>query len=250
MPDTPTNVNRGASLAPLKNVALFTQLLERVINRPGHLPGLAVFHGYSGYGKTSAAIYGANKYGAFYIEAGDSWSRTTLIKTIHHELTGQEVKGTIADKVAEVVRLLAEENRPLIIDEADFLIKRSMVDMVREIHDKSLAPVILIGEELLPQRLEEFERAHNRVLEWCAAQPVDLDDCWHLAKLYCPELNLANDLVEHLLKLSQGRARRVAVNLELIREACHRDGLSDADLKWWGERELYTGTPPVRRRVA
>ena len=242
------------SLAPLTNVTLFVQLLEKVVNRPAHLPGIGVFHGYSGFGKTCAAIYGANKYGAHYIEAGDSWSRTTLVNTIHHELTGREYKGTIAQKVSEIVRLMAGgdsgDPKPLIIDEADFLIKRSMVDMVREIHDKSLAPVILIGEELLPSKLEEFERAHNRVLDWQAAQPVDMQDINLLVRLYCPEVEIAADLVKHLADLSQGRARRIAVNLELIREACQRENLSEIDLKRWGDRQLYTGTPPARRRVA
>jgi len=242
------------SLAPLTNVTLFTQLLEKIVNRPPHLPGMGVFYGYSGYGKTCAAIYGANKYGAHYVEAGDSWSRTTLVNTIHHELTGAEYKGTIAEKVAEVVRLMAGgdggDPKPLIIDEADFLVKRSMVDMVREIHDKSLAPVILIGEELLPSKLEEFERAHNRVLDWQAAQPVDMEDVQLLVRLYCPDVEIATDLVEHLADVSQGRARRVAVNLELIREACQRDNLTSIDMELWGDRQLYTGTPPARRRVA
>jgi hypothetical protein len=78
-------------------------------------------------------------------------------------------------------------------------------------------PIILIGEELLPKKLEETERFHNRVLKWVKAEPVSLEDARHLTKLYVPKLKIFDDLLEKLVKLSQSRVRRVCVNLEHIK---------------------------------
>ena len=41
--------------APLTNVSLCLASLTRAIDRPRHLPGIVVFYGPSGYGKSTAA---------------------------------------------------------------------------------------------------------------------------------------------------------------------------------------------------
>ena len=53
MQQTTASVNTG--IAPLTNVALCLGTLKRAINRPRHLPGITVFYGPSGFGKSTAA---------------------------------------------------------------------------------------------------------------------------------------------------------------------------------------------------
>lgn len=50
------------SVAPLRNVVAMVQLVDRVISRAPTLPGMAVFYGPSGYGKSSAATYAMNTF--------------------------------------------------------------------------------------------------------------------------------------------------------------------------------------------
>lgn len=232
--------------APLKNVALFNETLDRVMNRPAHLPGMATFHGFSGYGKTYSAIYGGNEYKAYYIEVGHSWSQSKFCEAILNEL-GIPPKGTISHKVDQIVEGLISEDRPLIIDEADFIVNKRFIELVREIHDKSSAPIILIGEELLPNKLIEWERFHNRVLDWVPAVPADMDDIRLLARLYCSEIQLSDDVFKNLNKICQGRVRRICVNLERINDHAKLTGLTtigSADIQ---ELSLFTGQPPQRR---
>ena len=181
------NTGVGGTIAPLRNVNLFREQVERLMNRPPHLPGMGAFYGYSGLGKTFSATYGANMFRAFYVECGESWTKKKFCQRVLQEL-GMQPQGTIADMVDQIIEALSMAQRPLIIDEFDFAVARKMVELVREIHDKSAAPIILIGEELLPRKLEPFERFHNRVLEWVLAQPADRDDVNQLASLYCPEV--------------------------------------------------------------
>jgi DNA transposition AAA+ family ATPase len=238
---------RTGTLAPLKNVVLFRGLVDRVTKRAAHLPGIGCFYGHSGFGKTFSAVSTANRTKAYCVEVGDTWTRRTLTDAIIRELglTGQ---GSVGDRVALIVdRLQEDASRPLIIDEADYLVRKGMVDLVREIHDKSLVPVILIGEELLPQKLQGYERTHNRVLDWVAAQPCDFEDAQHLARLYAPGLAIADELLKALIKASDGRARRICVNLERIREEAMTQGRKAMDAKTWGERPFFTGEPPKRR---
>lgn len=240
----------GKSYAPLRNMALFSELMQRVMHRESHLPGMACFYGHSGYGKTFSAIWAANRARAYYVELGETWTRKTLCQSILRELglTSMMGQGALPDLVSAIVDRLAEErDRPLIIDEADFLVKKGMIDLVREIHDKSQAPVILIGEELLPVKLQKYERTHNRMLDWVAAVPCDLKDAKQLAQLYVPAVEIDDGLVAAIAKASDGRARRIAVNLERVRERAQLQGRKRMSLAEWGDEPFFTGEPPRRR---
>jgi DNA transposition AAA+ family ATPase len=243
------NALENGAIAPLRNVGLFRELVEKVQCRAQHLPGLACFYGHSGYGKTRSAVQAANRSRAWYVEIGETWTRSTLCDAILHELS-EPPSGPVASKVQTIIYRMGETpERPLIIDEADFIIRRGMVDMIREIHDKSQAPIILIGEEMLPAKLQKFERAHNRVLDWVAAQPCNLDDTKMLTALYAPGIAFADDLLEALLSASGGRIRRICVNIERVRERAVATGAEVMNLERWGTEPFFTGEPPQRRRA-
>lgn len=73
MQQTTPNVNTG--IAPLTNVALCLGTLKRAINRPRHLPGITVFYGPSGFGKSTAAACAVIQCRACYVQARSSWTR-------------------------------------------------------------------------------------------------------------------------------------------------------------------------------
>lgn len=249
MPHDTTAVNtlaNCATTAPLRNVALFAGLVDQVVNRPRHLPGFGVFHGFSGYGKTRAAVYAANKHRAYYVEVGESWTRRTFCQALLTEL-GLRAKGSVPDMVQQIISHLLVTDRPLIIDEFDHVVRRRYYELVREIHDKAEAPVVVIGEELLPQMMAQHERLHNRVLDWVAAQPADGDDAGQLARLFAPEVAIAPDLAETIARASDGRVRRICVNIERVRQEALTQGWSTVDQATWGERPLFQGRPPARR---
>ncbi|ACI98509.1 AAA family ATPase [Rhodospirillum centenum] len=238
-------VNSG-TIAPLRNVTLFNEVVKRVVNRPRHLPGMATFHGFSGYGKTFSATYAANKFRAYYVEVGESWTKAKFCKSLMIEL-GLQPKGTVADMVDAIINQLVVTDRPVIIDEFDHVVRRRYHETIREIHDKSGAPMVLIGEEMLPQQLAASERFHNRMLDWVPAVPADVTDAIALAELYAPEIAIADDLIDHIARQAGGRVRRICVNLEKVRETARSEGWGSVDLKAWGDRPLFSGQPPARR---
>lgn len=240
-------VNRPA---PLKNVASFAALLEQLVERRLDLPGMACFHGPSGYGKTKSAVYGANRYRAAYVECGQFTTARSLLSAILKELGIARPRGTVTDMIEEAVRLMAGDvRRPLIIDEAHHVAHKRFVDVLRELHDKSLAPVILIGEETLPKQLEAFERVHNRMLEWVAALPCDEDDFRLLAKACVPGVKIAEDLAQAILAGTRGNTRRIIVNLARAEKLAAINGTDTVDLSQFGGTAAIVGTSaPAPRR--
>jgi DNA transposition AAA+ family ATPase len=239
---------QATSFAPLRNVTLLMQLFHRLRDRGPQLPGFGVFYGDSGYGKTRAAIYLQNKTRGLRIEIGESWNRKTFVQAVLRECGVHAPRGTVSDLMGEAILRLAETpDRPLIIDEADKLINKGLVELARELFEGSQVPVILLGEELLPKKLEPFERVHNRILEWTPAEPCDLADVKHLAKLTAHGLTIPDDLLERIRVESRGVARRVDVNLARLAEWAKAKGVQSVTTSAY-DGGFYTGVAPSRRR--
>lgn len=142
---------------------------------------------------------------------------------------------------------MAQTGRPLLIDEADFLVQRKMVELLRDIYESSGSPVILIGEENLPQNLRKWERVHGRMLGWVAAEPGTKDDLDLLAKIYAPDVEIGDELKSKIFAASNRSIRRMSVNLASVKERAAVLGTSKIGAAEWGSTGFYTGEAPPPR---
>lgn len=232
--------NQVNTIAPLKNVALCAKVMERAINSPAHLPRIVSFTGYSGYGKSWAAAVTANKFKAFYVECKSGWTKRALLEAILLQM-GMTAQGPVYKLVDQVSEQLAKTEKALIIDEMDYLVKRSAVEIVRDIYEGSNAPILLIGEENMPSNLNKWERFHGRVLEWAYAQPADVQDVKLLASFYCKRVKIREDLIQETTKAIKGSVRRACVNLDRIEKKALGMGLEEIGMAEWGKTPFYTG---------
>jgi DNA transposition AAA+ family ATPase len=243
-------VNTAFSIAPLRNVTILTDLTTKLVNRDPGLPGMGCFSGPSGYGKSVAVMYVANKCRAYRVQANTEWTKRHMCKEILLEM-GMPAKGTIPELINEIGIELGASHRPLIIDEADALVDRNMIETVRSIYEATggTGVVILVGEEMLPRSLERWERVHSRMqIGMELAQPCSLPDARHLAAGRCAGVALADDLMEMLHKEAKGSARRVVGILSDVRQIARDADLGEIDLKQFlalGGR-FNTGKSPVR----
>lgn len=248
MPETLPTI---ASLAPLTNVAATLTALLSAAERPSGLPGLLCLYGRSGYGKSSAAAYAANKFRAYYVELKSLWTTKHLLLNILREM-GIVPAGTVAEMLDQVCEQLSLSGRPLILDQADYLIDKGRAPLLMDLYEGSKAPILFIGEERLSTAMKARNNTvHRRVLHWIEAQPASLDDCRQLARLYCRGLDVSDDLLEHVNRAVEGCTGRVAVNLNLIGERAGVQGWERIDLARWkgqsgAEQRLYTGEPGRR----
>jgi DNA transposition AAA+ family ATPase len=230
MTQAPQTVN---TIAPLRNVALLSTQVDVLLNRMDGEPGLGCFYGPAGYGKSFAKIYAANKFRAYHVQVDDTWTRKVLCQEVLLTMSIAPA-GTIPEMVKQIAEQLTLSRRPLIIDEADFLVKKSMIECLRAIYERSLTPIVLIGEADLPKALERWERVYSRVLTWTQAEPATLGDARQLAKVYCRELDIADDLLKALFDKAHGSARRVVSGLSVIRnqaQGLNTKQISAADFK-------------------
>ncbi|MGR3485512.1 MAG: AAA family ATPase [Paracoccaceae bacterium] len=235
------------SIAPVRNVAALSELVARVRDRETGLPGMGTFYGFSGYGKTFATTYAEIRHDAVRVELKSTWTQAKLCQSILREMA-QEPRRTVSDMVDQITVELATSGRVLLIDEADHLVKRGAIEIVRDIADGSGAATILIGEEALPQKLARWERVHGRMLDWVRAEPATMADFRHMETVYAPGVEIAEDLRVAINTAARGSLRRIAVNLAHALETSRRTGVSKMDRKAWGDRPFWTGTAPAPRR--
>ncbi|MBP0483968.1 AAA family ATPase [Sagittula salina] len=236
-------------IAPLRNVAALMQHTERLIHRTPGLPGLGVFSGRSGSGKSTAVIVAANEYQAHVVQMKQSWTKAYFVEKVCEEMGVQPRRKTTPYYVDAISAHLAITDRPLIIDDAQYMLRGNMIELVRDIYESSLAPIVLVGETNLPQGLTRWENIHNRVLDWQETVDCDVRDAGKLAEIYCAGITVAPDLLESIVAASSGAIRRVATNLDMVKELARRQGAKRADLSLWGDRAYFTGAPPVSRKV-
>ncbi len=244
MAKTDPTIN-SSGFAPLRNVISCSRVMEHLLTRAPNLPGMGVFYGSSGLGKSFAAAACVNAFNAVYVECRSYFSKTTLLQAICKEMRLRP-GGTIGEMVDEVSLQLSLSGRPLILDEMDHIVGKALIEIVRDIYEASAVPILMIGEEMFPAKLKRWERIHNRVLDWQAAIPCDMPDSRKLAKVYSPDVEISDDLLEHIVKASRGVARRICVNVELVRQHGRSAGAAKMNLAHWGTRELYTGDAPPR----
>ncbi|NIZ13933.1 AAA family ATPase [Phaeobacter sp. HF9A] len=238
------------NIAPLRNVAALSSLVERVQDRSMGLPGMAVFYGPSGWGKTTATTFATNEYQAYNVQVLSCWTPSYFLQSIMNEIGLKAVRGVPA-MVEKIAGHLARADRPLIIDDAQYLTKnKKLIELARDLYEASQSTVILVGEEELPQHLTRWENIHNRQLAWEPALACNLSDAEKLVQIYSPDVAIARDLLTEIVEASGGSIRRVVTNIDQAKELARSRGTSHADLALWGDRVFATGQPPTVRRLA
>ena len=87
-------------------------------------------------------------------------------------------------------------------------------------------------------------------MDWIAAAPANMEDAVKLRMLYCDKVKIGDDLLEKVWKISEGRVRRIVVNLNKIQDTILAEGKNIVDLASWGKRELIKGEAPAIRRLS
>ena len=246
MTDHTPPVNSG-SLAALNNVMGAMELTSTLQKRGPHLPNLGCIYGRSGEGKSYATIFVQNRTGAIRVEVGESWNRRTLLRNILRECGINDPRGSAADMVEQAVMLLGDQpDRPLIIDEADKLVDKGLIEIVREIAEATQVPVLLVGEENLPNKLLRYERVHNRVLDWFPAQPCDMGDAKKLAKIFLPGIEIDDALLHDVLVKTDARARRIVTTMNKMTEWSRASGVKQLTPDTYSGA-IFTGEAPKPR---
>ncbi len=231
--------------AMTKDVRLFLQATDALLNRPPGTEGMGLLGGHPGLGKTTSVALVANLYDGIFARALSSWTPTSMLGTLCKELGGKRLC-RCTDMVDYIVGELSKgQPRPILIDEADYLFKKKDIEMVeslRDIYDLSKCPVILIGMEDIARCVRTNAIVSRRITQWVEYEGIDLEDS-HLVARECCEVDMADDLIQYVHKETAGNIGRVIIAYERIEKFAKSNGITCVTRADWGDERLYFDQP-------
>lgn len=237
-------------IIPVKNIGRLTGAAESLLARAPGMPGMGLVYGPTGYGKTTACTWLINQVHGVYVRAMKLWSPKTMLEAISRELDLDLHGLTLAGMLERIIQRLAETNRPLFIDEADYVVEsKRLLDSLRDLHDMSAVPVILIGMHGIDRRIRSNPQFTGRLAQWVQFQGLDAEDA-SLLRDQLPDVAIADDLLNAVFTAAsptQGggaEARRLVVGLSQIEGFAHQRGMDRVSLSDWPRgRDFFLGMP-------
>lgn len=189
-------------------------------------PAMVMASGEAGTGKTRAARTLYAQSGGVYLRALEAMSQNAFLQEIAFELAGLRPHG-VARAKREIVSRLRDDPCPIYIDEADRL-HISRLEDLRDIHDVTGSPVVMIGETALPARLTARARINDRIpgayrVAFDAITPGDV-----LAfAAQAAGLRLSPEALALVYKETRGNFRRVHNAIQILEAAAKTAGVHD-----------------------
>ena len=226
-------------LLETQRVVAFRQAITVVEDTVKGHPGIMVVWGYSGRGKSSCVEKYSTDTGAVYLYVENELTPLTLLKQVCRELNGME-PGQKATAKRVIVEELELRPRTLLIDEADKLCI-NCIEHLRDIHDLTGIPLVLIGEPKIYGTLHSRKRLWSRVTKTVEFGPVTIEDIVLLGMKACG-LKVKPEAANELLRRCKGDFRPLYHDLRDLEQLAKSNNLTDI------EQDLVDTIPDRRRQ--
>ena len=229
-------------VAPVKNVVAAQDAFDSLCNRSLGVPGIGLIHGETGYGKTTAVTYLFNQVNGIYVRALSADTASSLLGRIMGEL-GAQPMGRTSRMVDYVLEHMSMHERPLFIDEADYLMDDlKLLETVRDLYDCTEVPVVLIGMDQIARRISTRKQFFNRISEWVEFKPADLEDVQIAASaMIDSRVTIEPELLDELRRQAKGEMRTIAIGLDKIERLALANDLDHISLAHWGNQSFKHG---------
>lgn len=231
-------------VAMTKNVVSLQLAYEALDSRDRAVPGMGLVYGATGAGKTTAVTWLINRTKGVYVRANSGWTPASMLAKCMQELGAAPVqrRSQMLDYISEQLMV---QRRPLFVDEADYLLRDlAMLESLRDVHDLSGMPVVLVGMAGIEAKLVHRKQLAGRISHWVDFAPSDLEDARTLTTDVC-EVAIDDELLEHLHRAAKGSVRLMVVGLARIEALAKANRWATVTAEQWGARPLFLGNRPA-----
>lgn len=202
-------------------------------------PAMGMFSGEAGLGKTTAGAWLFSRADGVLVRCKKADTLGTFLEGISKDL-GLESKQRQADMIDFIVHELAVTNKPLFIDEADYIAENiRILETLRDIYDLATVPIVLIGYSKLPTKVKLLPQLFSRISQHVEFKPADFSDISIMNQELVDKCEINDDLLESLLAASKGNFRRIHTGLSKVEKFCIGNGLDTISLDQWGNQDFF-----------
>jgi DNA transposition AAA+ family ATPase len=198
------------------NVTAFNEAVASLNAETGEL-GFALAWGQAGRGKTETARRLYAETGGVYLRVMGGWTKHAFLEALCFEVCGMRPRSAEACK-RQVIDTLDNEPMTIFVDEADRLhVER--IDDLRDIHDMTGAPIVLIGELELKGLLSQRRRIWSRVKQVVEFGPVAAEDVAVLGS-DAAGVSIDSEAAAYITRRADGDFRLIWTLLAHLERAC------------------------------
>lgn len=179
-----------------RNVKRFVAMMDELQKLPSNIPKLALVYGEHGLGKSQAIQWWADKNDSVYVRANQGMTSRWLLSEIAEEL-GEEPFWHTQETFVLIENQLKQNPRVIIVDEIDYLMEKSTVETLRDLHDKTSSPIVLVGMGAVDKKLARYPHLCDRLYKTLKFEHFDFDDIKEILNKLT-ELNFTDDATKYL----------------------------------------------------
>lgn len=216
-----------------ENMTRFTAMVEALMNKPDRVDRMGLVYGTWGLGKSTTIDWYFTNNPCFHVRTLAAWSRS-LNLMVEDMLKTYRVKamGRIKYDLKELIRVIKKNRVPLFVDEADRIIRKSiLIETIRDIHDLSRIPIILVGSEdalgLLQRR--DLGQVLSRISEVVEFKPLSEENIQNISNELC-DLKCGLGCASFIREVTLGDFRLINILLTKVEDICKLNKASEISL--------------------
>lgn len=183
---------------------------EKLVARRGaREAGLVIVRGVYGIGKSELTERWAADSGYVFVRAKETWTKRALLDELADKM-GLSKVGRNQEVQARIIGKMAVDMVPLIVDEADFLVRStaSLLEVLRDITDLTGTMCFLVGMEHFPLKVARFGHIASRVAKVVEFEMLSLADVKATVTIKA-EVAIDDDVTALIHQQAKGRMRLV-----------------------------------------
>ena len=213
-----------------RNVTRFREAIKVVEDTEKGQPGLMMVHGKAGRGKTECCRqYSIPNRHVIYLRVMQDWTPRAMLAQLCRQINGMEPHSIEKGK-----RVVCEEvergKNTIIVDEADRLVGVGMIEHFRDIHDKTGAPVVFVGEQNLYSMIQSKRRLWSRVTQVVGFERVGAEDII-LFGLQAADLKIEPAAAQRIAVRSDGDFRLIWQDVRWLETMSRANKINEITLK-------------------
>lgn len=227
---------------------------EKLVARRGaREAGLVIVRGKYGIGKSELVERWAVDSGYVFVRAKETWTKRALLDELADKM-GLAKHGRNQEVQARIIGKIAVDMVPIIVDEADFLVRStaSLLEVLRDITDLTGAMCFLVGMEHFPHKVARYEHIASRVAKVVEFETLSLADVKATIAVKC-EVKIDEDLIPEILRQAKGRMRLLLTALANIEQWASANSWTSVNAEKVGGKQLcpeFDGKALGRKREA
>lgn len=214
---------------------------EKLVARRGaREAGLVIVRGVYGVGKSELTERWAVDSGYVFVRAKETWTKRALLDELADKM-GLAKTGRNQEVQARIIGKMAVDMVPLIVDEADFLVRStaSLLEVLRDITDLTGTMCFLVGMEHFPLKVARYAHIASRVAKVVEFETLSLADV-RATLTAKAEVTIDDEVAALIHQQAKGRMRLVLNAIANIEQWAAANSWNKVTLERLKDRQLCT----------